>query len=277
MDLNPLSDTRFNSRYSLSHNGHRRRYRTPWWVFQRAKRPAPTHLTAAADFGALNFELQDVHDDQLDSRSSFCCEMFLADQDKQPQSGSKPTRTLRSPCWTMKRSRVLPGLRRRMPSSLGTPLASTRSSTSLGIWASPSASAYVFDNLLLCCCSELTCLVADRRRLGPEQQDYLRSDFCLPQDANQDVPGQRPEARRQHQGRHPRRSDQHLAASCWNLGCLGQDCRQVPRDHSQNRLLWQILLEEDLDSVPVVVLGQAMYAFSSRVSRSELDIAYTRR
>ena len=156
---------------------------------------APTHLAAAADFGALTFELQDVHDDQLDSMSPSCRNFTVAERDKQLQSGLKPTQTLRSLCWTMKRSRVLPELRRRMPSSLGTPSASTRSSISLGIWASPSASGYVFDNLLLRRCSKLTCLVADRRCIGPEQQNHLRPDVCLPQDPNQDVPGQRPEAR----------------------------------------------------------------------------------
>ena len=94
---------------------------------------APAHLAAAADFGALTFELQDVHDDQLDSMSPSCFEKTFVDQDEQLQSGSKPTQTLRSLCWTMKRSTVSRGLRKRMPSSQGTPLRSTSRLTSLGI------------------------------------------------------------------------------------------------------------------------------------------------
>jgi len=118
----------------------------------RSARRAPSasaHLAAAADFGALTFELQDVHDDQLDSMSPSCRNFTVAERDKQLQSGSKPTQTLRSHCWTMKKSTVSRGLRRRMPSSPGTPLRSTSRSTSLGISASPSASAYVFSSLLL--------------------------------------------------------------------------------------------------------------------------------
>ena len=120
----------------------------------RSARRAPSasaHLAAAADFGALTFELQDVHDDQLDSMSPSCRNFTVAERDKQLQSGLKPIQTLRSLCWMMKRSTVSRGLRRRMPSSPGTPLRSTSRSTSLGIWASPSASVYVFSSLLLRC------------------------------------------------------------------------------------------------------------------------------
>jgi len=58
--------------------------------------PSPAvHLNTAADFGALTFELQDIHNDQLDSMSPPCWEITFAERDnlKQLQSGSATNRS----------------------------------------------------------------------------------------------------------------------------------------------------------------------------------------
>jgi len=75
-DLNSLSDTRFTPSYSLP-------MATADVIAPLGESfSAPStlaHRTAAADFGALTFELQDVHDDQLDSGSPSRCELSFTD------------------------------------------------------------------------------------------------------------------------------------------------------------------------------------------------------